>query len=176
MKKVVVLFIIVLGLASMVFAAKGDEALTSLKKFQSRCEVGISYVEYAGALANVQYQVKEYFENNDEGVNPNLEFAKCIVGALADYRAAGILWHLKVALKYDDITCERDDNALWLHFANLYPHGVQAVITEYREATGSGGRCIYFPSMLSYIWEQAGQKIAKASKLMNDRPTRKSKK
>lgn len=170
MKKVVVLFIIVLGLTSLVFAG-GDEALTSLKKFRSRCEVGISYVEYSGALADAQYQVKEYVESRDAERNP--EFAQYMSKALFDYRIAGTLWNIKASLPPGDYVYEEND--LWAQFVKVYPDGVQLLETAHGKYV-ENMRYTLFPVMLSYIWEQASQKIDKASALMNDRHTRKSKK
>jgi hypothetical protein len=149
-------------------ASKSDEALKALKKFEARCEVGISYIEYSSALADVQFQAKAYFDNNDEGANPDLELARCLVDALADYRAAGIMWNFKVGLNYDDVIGESSD--LWKDFIKTFPDGVQLL----QPGSSQYGAHAYFPSMLSYVWEQASQKIDRASLLI--KPARRSKK
>lgn len=167
---VFVILSLTISLPSAVFSATDDEALTSLKKFRSRCEVGISYAEYSSALADSQYQVKEYLESANAKRNP--EFAQYISDALSDYRRAGLLWNIKATLPSGDYVWEDNDGGLWVEFVKAYPDGVRLLQTS--KYVGQG-RYTLFSSMLSYIWEQASQKIVKASGLMDDRPPRKPK-
>lgn len=143
------------------YASKADDAFTSLKKFRARCQTGISYREYGAALADAQYQVNEYAASGE--ADRNREFGKLLLAALNDYRRAGVLWDWEV--KISNSSSIYEDDGIWPGFLAAYPNAVEILHTEgcnYREH----GRCVRFHEALSYLWNQAGDRLDKASLLV----------
>lgn len=156
----------------MSFGASADEALTALKKLRSRCEVGISYRDYSGAIADANYEVKEYLGSSQAKQYP--EVAKYINGALLDYVYAVALWHSKFATRWGEFV--DPDDYRWKSFIEMYPDAGYLMKTEYSDVLKENITNVYLPVMLSYIWEQAGNKIDKACDLKVSIPPRESKK
>lgn len=168
-------FFIVIVSTSSAFAGSSKQALTALKKFRSRCEVGISYRDYSKELADANYEVKEYLDSSEAKSNPKL--TQCISGALLDYLHAGSLWEFKVNL-CPGLELVPPNHDLWKLFIKSYPDAVYLMETRTthndilkKNITSTD---VYFPEIISYIWKQAGNKIDEASELMISKPATKS--
>ena len=135
-----------------------SEALTALKKFQSRCDVGISYRDYAGALADVNYAVKEYLESTQATNNPDV--AKSIRAAYMHYEIAGELWKLVLSQHSEFRNLIFPGTGIWKAFIAGYPEA------SYLMKTTQNTTSAWFPDMLSYIWGKAAENIDKVRDLV----------
>jgi hypothetical protein len=156
---------------STAMAASAQEALTALKKLQSRCEIGISYRDYSGALADANYEVKEY--KNSDAARQNQELKYIIAMALGDYIIAENIWEIKVGARKHFV---EPNDELWQLFLKIYPDAIYLMKTEYSDILKKSTQSAYLEEMLSYAWGEAGKKIQKANALMAAGPSKKSKK
>ncbi len=155
---------------AILHAASAGDALTALKKFQSRCETGISYRDYGAALADANFQVKEFARSKEARQNPSL--AHHISEALSHYKFAGFLWQLKIESGNYSVGIY-ENSAVWQAFLEMYPDG--RVLMKHREYNGDDlGNVAFFSEIISYIWKQAGSEIEMADALASPSTARKS--
>lgn len=161
---------------SMSSAATDETALTSLKKFRSKCEVGIAYRDYSNALSDVNYEVKEYLDTNEVKRNP--ELAKYITEALSHYVYAGKLWNTAVSDTYIRQTYRGipPESQLWKTFLTAYPEANSLMHSIYSDEIKMTYTFATLEEMLSFIWQEAAKNIDGASALMASSPAKQPKK
>lgn len=95
MKKVTVLLhlLFLLIVPSSVFGQSTKDAVLALKKLQVKVETGISYRDYASAVADAKFPVKLFLESseskNDVGLSSSLQ------KAIEHYEFANSVWNVK---------------------------------------------------------------------------------
>lgn len=141
-------------IASSVFAAEQtNEAYRALRKFQSKCEVGISYRQYREALPDLDFAVKEFIENSGNEA-PNA--AGFFSGALGEYKKASKVWYF-----YNDLGGAND-------YAKLMSSGMADLTrpyctigsTRFEESFSSETYKDAFDYCLSEIWKAAATKTS----------------
>ena len=95
MKKVVILFhLLFLVIAtSSVFGQSANDAVLALKKLQVKVETGISYQDYAPALADAKFPVKLFLEGSESKNDVSLSSA--LQKAIEHYEFANRVWNVK---------------------------------------------------------------------------------
>lgn len=133
-------------------AQTADEAITALKMLETRCETGISYQDYSGALAEAKLPVRLFIERG--GIAGQPQIAERMGIAVEHYEIAGRFWSAK-------FTAARDDRFLssgliW-HKSDLG----KIIKDEYPEAQMVNK---FYPLdfLLPLIWEKAADEVKKA--------------
>jgi hypothetical protein len=77
------------------------KALATLKRLQSKVEVGMNFRDYSSALADTWADIKPLLEANDASASQRL--AACLSEAIGYYKTAGDAWNRIVVPQDDDL-------------------------------------------------------------------------
>jgi hypothetical protein len=138
----------VLLLSQDLCAQSRQSVLAALQTLQSRCETGIVFESYVSSLDDVQSQVRDFFESNEAGRNP--DFAERIERALLAYQSAFVIWKAKLDYRQDVVSIDHPTIQTML---NVYPDS-QQLFDRNGQATVT--------KLVSFFWDKADARIAEA--------------
>lgn len=150
----------VLG-ATTASAQSAREAVMGLKQLEARCQTGISYRDYSGALADAKFPVNVYVES-DEASNHS-EFVASLNSAMQHYEFANRLWNAKFTAEERDIYLSGgffSEKSSWA-----------ALIKENYPAVPLIEKFYPLDAALPVIWGEASAEIKNASKLLSEMST-----
>lgn len=142
---------------ALVFAQSAKEAVMALKKLQTKVETGISYRDYASAIAEAKFPVKLFLESPASKDEPDLSTAMSNI--LAHYDVANAVWGYKFSgRRVQDYIFRKFDPELY-----------DSLVKNYNVGSNSAydGPIIIIDLAVTKIWQKASEELANASNLLN---------
>lgn len=153
-----------LSISTVLFADTTKDAVMALKKLEARCQSGISYRDYSGALADAKFPVNVFLESKESRKNTNL--TDSISTAIRHYEFAGKIWHIRISA--DRSSLEHDEYMLsHAGFININSTLGLEITEIYPQAKHQAGSEDYYSIdlLLPLIWHEGSKELANTSKL-----------
>ncbi len=141
----------------LVFAQSAKEAVMALKKLQTKVETGISYRDYAPAIAEAKFPVKLFLES--PAAKEELDLSNTLTNSLTHYDVANAVWGYK-------FSGSRMQDYI---FRKFEPELYDSLVKNYNVGSNSAydGPIIIIDLAVTKIWQKASEELATASNLLN---------
>jgi len=151
----------IFSLSANVFGQSAKEAVDTLKKFQSRCESGITYNDFIRDFTQAEGPAKQYLQSAEANTLP--EFSQSLTTLVNTYEFAMSVWMVEYpGVGVELFTISADHPEIYNEIIKAYPD----IKVHSIEHGNENVPCVFIDEVIPKIWLKTALEIQKLSDLL----------